>query len=57
MRSHNLLPEVIPGHRNAVNPEPNMNTAFAKHAETTESALPKSVCLGSRFRGKDLRGE
>jgi hypothetical protein len=46
--------QVIPGRRNAVNPEP-INTELAEHAPTAEGAFPKSV--GSRFRGNDLGRE
>jgi hypothetical protein len=48
--------QVIPGRRNAVNPEP-INPEFAEHAPTAEPAFPKSVFMGSRFRGNDLGRE
>ena len=45
--------QVIPGRRDAVNPEPK-NTEPAKDARTVERAFPHSVLLDSRFRGNDL---
>jgi len=50
---HGLPLQVIPGHRNAVNPEP-MNTGFAEHARTPETTFLRSLFMGSRVRGNDL---
>lgn len=47
---------VIPGHRNAVSPEPK-NTESADDAGTAEPHFQQSVFLGSRFRGNDLGGK
>jgi hypothetical protein len=52
----NLPLQVIPGRRNAVNPEPK-NTEFDEDVPTAENAFRPSVVLGSRFRGNDLGGE